>query len=104
MRRGEVWWALLPDGTKRPVLLLSRDEAYLVRRMVTVAPVTTRVRGIQVEVELGPEEGLPQLCAVNLDRVSTLPRGVLQERLTKLPQEKLDRVARALRFALALET
>lgn len=103
MRRGEVWWALLPDGTKRPVLTLSRDEAYLVRRMITVAPVTNRVRGIQVEVELGPEDGLPRHCAVNLDRISTLPRDVLKERLTKLTEEKLDRVARALRFALALE-
>lgn len=104
MRRGEVWWALLPDGTKRPVLLLSRDEAYLVRRMITVAPVTTRVRGIRVEVELGIEDGLPQPCAINLDRVTTLPREMLQERLIKLPPEKLERVSRALRFALALDT
>jgi len=103
VRRGEVWWALLPDRTKRPVLLLSRDEAYLVRRMVTVAPITTRIRGIRVEVELGVEDGLPQRCAVNLDRVTTLPREMLQERLSKLPAEKLERVARALRFALALD-
>jgi len=103
MRRGEVWWALLPDGTKRPVLTLSRDEAYLVRRMVTVAPITTRVRGIRVEVELDSEDGLPQHCAVNLDRVTTLPREVLRDRLTKLPADKLERVARALRFALALD-
>ncbi|MCB9378949.1 MAG: type II toxin-antitoxin system PemK/MazF family toxin [Holophagales bacterium] len=103
MRRGEVWWAHLPDGTKRPVLTLSRDDAYLVRRMVTVAPITTRVRGIRVEVELDVADGLPQHCAVNLDRVTTLPREVLRDRLTKLPTDKLERVAHALRFALALD-
>lgn len=103
MRRGEVRWAALPDGTRRPVLLLSRDEAYLVRRMVTVAPVTTRVRGIRVEVELGPTEGLPQRCVVNLDRVITLPRETVGDLLVKLPQEKLAQVGRALRFALALD-
>jgi mRNA interferase MazF len=39
MRRGEVWWAELPAlAGKRPVVLLSRNEAYAVRELVTVAP------------------------------------------------------------------
>ena len=59
MRRGEVWWAELaaPAG-RRPVLLLSRDEAYLVRELVTIAPLTTRVRQIPSEVPLGPGDGV----------------------------------------------
>jgi len=42
MRRGEVWWTeqLEPIGS-RPVLLLSRDEAYDVRNAVTIAQITT---------------------------------------------------------------
>jgi len=41
MRRGEIWWAELPaPGGRRPVLLLSRNEAYVVRQLVTVAPIT----------------------------------------------------------------
>jgi len=49
MRRGEIWWAelSLPIG-RRPVLLLSRDEAYAVRNAVTVAKVTSTIRGIPV--------------------------------------------------------
>ena len=54
MRRGEIWWAELTRATgRRPVLLLSRDEAYAVRELVTVAPVTTRMRHIPSEVPLG---------------------------------------------------
>ena len=58
MRRGEVWWAELPRPIgRRPVVLLSRDEAYAVRNAVTIAEVTTTIRGIPVEVPLGPEDG-----------------------------------------------
>ena len=76
MRRGEVWWAQLtgPAG-RRPVVLLSRNEAYAIRELVTVAPVTTRVRQIPTEVPLGPAEGLPKSCVVNLDTITTIPRG-----------------------------
>src|SRR5437016_4785256 len=68
MDRGEVWWARLapPIGT-RPVLLLSRSATYSRRRSVTVAPITTTIRGIPVEVPLGIEDGLPRTCVVNCD-------------------------------------
>jgi len=62
------------------VALLSRDEAYLVRDLVTVAPVTTRIRGIPVEVRLGIEDGLPNSCVVNLDTITTIPKRSLSER------------------------
>jgi mRNA interferase MazF len=104
MRRGEVWWADLPaPAGRRPVLLVSRDEAYTVRLFVTVAPVTTRVRGIPAEVALGPAEGLPRPCAANLDSLQTVPKAQLARRLTLLPAKKLAEVDEALRFALDLE-
>ncbi|MDQ6713947.1 MAG: type II toxin-antitoxin system PemK/MazF family toxin [Candidatus Dormibacteraeota bacterium] len=63
VKPGEIWWAELPrPAGRRPVILLSRDEAYEVRRLVTVAPVTTRVRGIPVEVPLSPKDGIPRDC------------------------------------------
>jgi mRNA interferase MazF len=53
MLRGEIWWAKLPPPVgRRPVRLLSRNEAYTVRNAVTVAEVNTTIRGIPVEVEL----------------------------------------------------
>ncbi|MEO7804282.1 MAG: type II toxin-antitoxin system PemK/MazF family toxin [Actinomycetota bacterium] len=103
MRRGEVWWADLPPPIgRRPVLLLSRDEAYAIRRLVTVGPITTRVRGIQVEVPLGQKDGLPKKCVVNLDSVTTIPKSALKSRMTAVSVEKIQAVDDALRFALAL--
>lgn len=99
-----MWWANLPQPAgRRPVLLLSRDEAYLVRRLVTVAPVTTKVRDIPVEVLLGPEDGLPKPCAANLDSLTTIPKATLERRIARLAPEKLEAAEEALRFALGLD-
>ena len=85
------------------MILLSRDEAYEVRRLVTVAPVTTRIRGIPVEVPLGPKDGVPRECVVNLDTVTTIPKDALRDRLTALSRAKMTAVDAALRFALGLQ-
>jgi mRNA interferase MazF len=103
MRRGEIWWAdLRPPASRRPVVLLSRSEAYAVRELVAVAPVTTRARHIPTEVPLGPVEGLPKACVANLDTITTIPRRTLTQLIGPLPPEKLAAVERALVFALGL--
>lgn len=103
MKRGEIWWASLPKPAgRRPVVLLSRDEAYPVRNLVTIAPVTTRIRGIPVEVRLSPSDGLPRECAINLDTITTIPKSVLAERIAMLNPEKLEAVNEAIEFALSL--
>ncbi len=105
MKRGEVWWAdLEPQAGMCPVLLLSRNEAYAVRKLVTIAPVTTRVRNIPSEVPLGLEDGLPKPCVVNLDTITTIAQASLHERLTALTAQKQKAVEEALRFALVMET
>jgi mRNA interferase MazF len=104
MKRGEIWWAELdPPAGRRPVLLLSRDEAYSVRELITVAPVTTRVRHIPSEVPLGLEDGLPKPCVVNLDTITTIAKTSLSDRLTALSIEKKKAVEIALHFALGME-
>ena len=101
MRKGEVWWAKLkPPAGRRPVVLLSRNEAYPVRTAVTVAPLTTTVRGIAVEVPLGPEDRLPRPCAVNCDSLLTIPKAYLESRISRLSERKIEEVHRAIRFAL----
>ncbi len=103
MRRGEVWWAELPRPVgRRPVVLLSRDEAYAVRNAVTIAEVTTTIRGIPVEVVLGPEDGLPRKCVANLDTIATIRKDLLTKRITLLQNEKLQQIDAAVRFSLSL--
>lgn len=104
MRRGEVWWAQQPKPIgRRPVLLLSRDEAYNVRNAVTVVQITTTVRNIPVEVVLDKKDGLPQLCVVNVDTITTVRKSILTERICALKADKIHAINRAIKFALALD-
>ena len=105
MKRGELWWANQPRPQgRRPVVLLSRDEAYAVRDLIVVTPVTTRVRGLTTEVRLGTEEGLPRSSVANLDVITTIRKAYLEERIGVLSEAKMQAVEAALHFALALET
>lgn len=101
MKRGEVWWTNVDK--RRPVVLLSRNEAYDVRAMVVVAPVTTTTRGFALEVKLGRREGLPRDCVLNCDWLVTLPKVDLLERAGSLSTAKIEQLDEALRFSLALD-
>ncbi len=104
MKRGDIWWAEQPEPIgKRPVVLLSRDEAYEVRNAVTVAQVTTTIRNIPVEVLLDEKDGLPQKCAANLDTVTTIRKAALTKRICSLKAEKMEQINIALKFALDLD-
>ena len=104
MHKGEIWWANLPSPIgKRPVVLLSRDEAYSVRDAVTVAEVTSTIRNIPVEVNLGMEDGLPKKCVINLDTIITIRKELLIEKIADLVPEKIDKVNKAIKFALDLK-
>jgi len=85
------------------VVLLSRNEAYSVRSLVIVAPVTTRIRGISSEVLLGTADGMPQECVANLDTITTIPRECLRSRLTALNSRKIKEIEAAIHFALGME-
>lgn len=101
MRRGEIWWARVDK--RRPVVLVSRTEAYAHRSLVLAVPVTTTVRGFAAEVRLGPREGLPKSCVANCDAVSPIPKQVLDERIGALSPSRIDALNAALRFVLELE-
>jgi mRNA interferase MazF len=104
MRRGEVWWAEQPGPIgKRPVVLLSRDEAYQVRNAVTVAQITTAMRNIPVEVLLDKKDGLPQQCVANLDTITTIRKAILTKRICSLSSERMEQIDKAIKFALAIE-
>lgn len=103
MKRGEVWWCELPapDG-RRPVLVLTRDSAIGFLNSVTVAPLTTTVRPSPTFVPLSITDGLFADCAVNCDRILTIPKRLLAERITALRDERIEDVRAAVQFALGL--
>ena len=101
LRRGEVrWYRFARPDKKRPVVILTRDSVLEYLDETTVAPVTRTVRGIPSEVPLGPEDGLPEACAVNLDHVQTVARARLGALVTTLPGPRMDEIREALLFAL----
>jgi mRNA interferase MazF len=81
---------------------VSREEAYAVRTRVTVVPVSRVVRGIPTEVRLGPSDGLPKAGAANADEIVTVPRSLLDRRISSLARPKLAELDDALRFSLGL--
>jgi mRNA interferase MazF len=103
MNRGEVrWYKFVHPDKKRPVLILTRDSVLGYLGEVTVAPITSTVRGIPSEVERSQADGMRQSCAINCDHVQTVAKGRLGAVITTLSAEKLAAVAKAIRFALDL--
>jgi len=101
MRRGEIrWYRFQPPDKKRPVLILTRDSALQFLGDVTIAPITSTVRGIPSEVALGRAEGLPRDCAINLDHVQTVSKGRIGSLITTLPASRMADVRSALLFAV----
>lgn len=84
------------------MLLVSRDDAYPIRDFIMIAPVSTRVRRLLAEVALGPVEGLPRRCVVNLDSLDTVAKRHLIQRAGALSAVKLKQVEQAMAFALGL--
>ena len=84
-------------------MLLSRNEAYSVRNAVTVAEITSTIRGIPVEVPLGLQDRLRKKCVINLDTIITIRKSLLKEKIAHLSKGKIDEMERAIRFALDLK-
>lgn len=100
-RRGEVWWADVPDIGRRPVVVLSRDAAIPRLGRVLVAPCTTTIRGLRTEVHLEPgDDPVPLPSAVNLDFVESASISLLVERLGRLSDERMRAVCAALEVAV----
>lgn len=103
MKRGEIrWYKFARPDKKHPVLILTRDPILEYLGEVTVAPVTSVIRGIPTEVILSTDDGLPRPCAVNCDHIQTVARGRIGSRVAALSNEKMILVARATGFALNL--
>ncbi len=101
MKQHELWWAELPEPIgRRPVLLLSRNQAYRILKRVTVAEISTTIRNIPVEIELGPKEGLSLASVANLDNIHAVAISRLSSKIGELSVERAYDVERALGYAL----
>lgn len=99
MNRGDVVWGQVPGDKRRPYLILTRQAGIPLLTRLLAVPATSRVRGIPSEVALGPEDGMPQECALSLDNVRPVRKAWLDDKICSLPARKLDEVCAALGFA-----
>jgi mRNA interferase MazF len=104
VNRGEIWLLTLarPDK-RRPVVVLSRPSLIGLLHTVTVAAVTSTVRGSPTEVDLGPDEGLKGPSCVNLCNVYTVAQSDLRTFVGTLSAQKMQRVCRALDIAVGCD-
>lgn len=101
MKQFEIWWADLPEPVgKRPVLLLSRNDAYDYLSKFIAIEITSTARGMASEVPLGEDEGLPRACVANCDSLRMVPRLSLTRLAGQLAPERWVEAKRAMGAAL----
>jgi mRNA-degrading endonuclease toxin of MazEF toxin-antitoxin module len=100
LRRGEIWHhAFVGPDKRRPVLILSHSTLIPLLHTVTVAAITSTLRGSLTEVELGEDEGLKHASCVNLCNVFTLRKHDLSHFVGFVTPMKMLAVCRALNVA-----
>jgi mRNA interferase MazF len=100
LRRGEIWLLDLPAPDKRrPVLVLSRPSLLGLLHTVTVAAITSTLRGAPTVVALGVEEGLKDASCVNLCNLFTVRQSDLGTFVGTVAPRKMAAVCRALTVA-----
>lgn len=100
MRRGEVWLARV-GSKRRPVLVLTRSEVLDVRRLVTIAEITTSIRGLVAEVALDHLRiGIQRPSVINCDGLHTIPKASLTGHAGSVSEDTMERVCAAVGYAL----
>ena len=86
----------------RPVLIMTREIVRPHLSRVTVAPITTKIRGLSTEVAVGQENGLDSAGVVSCDNLATVPTSTLGRLVGfLLPAQEL-KLAEAVRTAFDL--
>lgn len=93
----------IPHDKVSPVLALTREAVREHRRFVTVAPITSRVRGLASEVLVGPRNGLDHESVVNCDSIATIDKALLRHQVGSLHRDQEADLARAITEAFDLD-
>jgi mRNA interferase MazF len=87
----------------RPVLVLTRELVRPHLGTVTVAPITTTVRGLSTEVPVDAANGLAGRSAVSCDNITTIPADSLRQQIGVLLGRQEPQLSRAIQAAFDLE-
>ena len=102
--RGDVrLYEFAAPDKNRPVVVLTRDSAIAYLANVSVAPITSTVRGVPSEVLLSEDDGMKTSCVVNLHNIITVSQKRLGRRVTRLSSARMTEICAALRFSLGCD-
>jgi mRNA interferase MazF len=112
MKRGELWWASLPEptgsgpGFKRPVVVVQSNpfnESRIYTAIVAIVTSNLALAEAPGNFRLGKSEsGLPRPSVVNVSQILTLDRQLLVKRIKALPAQCVARLDEGLRLVLGI--
>lgn len=104
LNHGDIRLVVLEKPDKnRPVVILTRASALRYLDRITIAPITSTIRGVPSEIRLGIEDGLKASCVVNLHHVMTVPKRSIGRWVATLPPSRMRELCRALAFAVGCD-
>jgi mRNA interferase MazF len=95
--QGELWLLETPNDKRRPVLVVSRNEAIPVLNNVVVAPITSAIRTIPTCIPVGPDEGIDHHSVATFDNLAAVPKRLLTTQLGRLAPSGRNIICSALR-------
>jgi mRNA interferase MazF len=84
-------------------LILTNNELIPKLTQITVAQITTTLRGNDAEVWLDESDGMIEGCAINLTNLKIVPKEKIGVFITHLSEEKMNEVFEAVKFALGFD-
>lgn len=104
MIRGEIRWCVFKEPDKRrPVLILTNNELIPQLTQITIAQITTTLRGNEAEVWLDESDGMFEECAINLTNLKTVSKEKIGAFITHLSDERMQEVLAAIKFAFGFD-
>lgn len=105
--RADIVTVVLPGsyGKPRPAVLI-QDDSFDALPSVTVLPITSELRDlppIRVTIPTGPESGLRIKSQIQIDKITTIPKSRIGQRIGTLSEATMDHVNLALKRYLGLD-
>ncbi len=87
----------------RPALVLTREIVVPYRKWVTVAPITSTVRGLATEITLGAANGLDHECVLSCDNIHTIEVDKIERLVGYLRADQESALTEAIKAAFDLD-
>jgi mRNA interferase MazF len=104
IQRGDIrWFRFSSPAKRRPVVVLGREDVVPFLSQLPVIPISSQIRGLPWEVQLGVEDGMPTPCVLKPEWILSVERSMLGPTIATLRQARWPEVRTALLRFLGLD-